>query len=163
MPTPVTPTICSTIAQPCGPGTGPGGVPCIETGAGVGTDTPQALANGVLEGVDFDFVNFEDPPSSADLPNDGVRAGLPGFYVLTAFMNFGGTDDVATATTFVYVNGVQVQSFPHVLAAVSTSQFISTALLLATNGLVQLFVQQDGALEGVSLLSASLGIARPCL
>lgn len=158
MATPITQTICRIVAQPCD-------VPvCAETGAGVSTDTPDALLNGVLDDVDFDTVDFETPPSSADLANDGVVAGAPGTYAVTFTMNFGATGDPgATATTFIFVNGVERDSFVHPLAAVPSTQHVATSLVLATGDLVQLFVRQDGALEGVLLNSATLSILRPCV
>jgi hypothetical protein len=129
----------------------------------VSTITPEALANGVLTDVEFSTVDFETPPSSADLPNDGVVAGALGVYSVNFTMSFGATGDPgATATTFIYVNGVQRSFFVHVLGAVASTQNISTSLVLADGDLVQLFVQQDGALEGVLLNGATLSILRPC-
>jgi len=158
---PITQTICSTIAQPCPPGTS---TPCDSTGAGVSTLTPQALLNGAQTDVDFDTVDFEDPPSSADLPNEGVVAGALGTYSISFTMNFGATGDPgATATTFVYVNGIQRLAFVHPLGAAPSTQHVATALLLAPGDLVQLFVVQNGALEGVLLNSATLSIFLTCV
>lgn len=157
---PCTETICRTIAQPCRTTPDPG---CTETGAGVSTLTPKALLNGDLTDVDFDTVNFEEPPSSADLPNDGVVAGVLGTYTINFTMNFGATGDPgATATTFIYVNGVPVDARVHALGAAPSTQIVSTTRVLAAGDLVQLFVRQDGALEGVLLNSATLSILLPC-
>lgn len=154
---PITPTICSTVIQPC-----PTPTPCAETGAGVSTSTPKALENSVLEDVDFDQVDFENAPSSADLPNDGVVAGVLGAYAVTFTLNFGETLDVATATTFIFVDGIERDSFLHILGPTTTSQHVSTTVVLGQGSLVQLFVRQDGALEGLLLNSAFLSIFRPC-
>lgn len=153
---PVCTTIVSLTTPPGCPPT-----PCVETGAGVGTNTPKTLANGVLEDVEFNFVNFEDPPSSADLPNEGVLAGVTGNYNGFFFMNFGAADPGpgVTATTFIYVNGVSVQSF---LTPATGSQSSAFSLELTAGDLVQFFVMQNGALEGVSLDSASFSITHPC-
>jgi len=160
MPTPITNTICSTVAQPCGPV----GTPCLETGAGVSSSTPQALLNGGLSDVDMDTVDFETPPSFADLPNDGVVAGALGVYSVNFTMNFGATGDPgAFATTFIYVNGVQRAAFVHALGPAPSTQSVATSLALGAGNLVQLFVVQNGALEGVLLNSAALSIFRPCV
>lgn len=160
MSVPITPTICNPSFTP-DPG---GGAPCPATGAGVSTDTPEALANGVLTNVDFDTIDFETPPSSADLANDGVVAGALGAYAVGFTLNFGATADPgATATTFVFVNGVQaLPGFVHALGAAPSTQHVATSLVLGPGNLVQLFVQQDGALEGVLLNSATLSILLPC-
>lgn len=157
MSVPITPTVCSTIVEPC-----PTPTPCAQTGAGIRTETPQILENGLLSDVDLDLINFEDPPSSADLGQDGVIAGTSGTYSLFFTMVFGDTLDAAVVTTFVYVDGIEVRSFPHVLAPVSTTQSAGVSLTLSQGSLVQLFVRQDGGLEGVLLNSASLSIMLPC-
>lgn len=155
---PQTETICRTVAGPCGPGA------CAATGAGLSTTTASPLLNGVLTQVDFTTEDFEEPPATADAATDRITVGVGGAYIITFSVVYGATlDPGAQASAFIFVNGAQAAGpFVHPLGAALSTQLVTTPLALSPSDFVELFVRQDGALEGVTVQAAALSVFLGC-
>jgi hypothetical protein len=156
---PITQTICSTVAQPCGPG--PGGSPCPATGAAVATDGPFGAAPGVETIIDFDVDVFEIPPTDADSINERILIGADAVYAVVYTAENGAGS--GTITVRIKVNGITVATFVQVLDILVPTA-VSEQINVALNSGDALTVTVEPSLpgEGAFVNFASLSAVKVC-
>jgi hypothetical protein len=156
---PITPTICSIVAQPCGPG--PGGAPCPASGAVIATDDLIVLLPGVETVVDFNADISEFGGDDADSANDRIVVGHDDAYavVYTATYGIGAGGDTITAR--IKVDGITqvTEVTPLGLAPTLVSRLENISL---SAGQALTVTVETNALEGATVLSASLAAVRIC-
>jgi hypothetical protein len=143
-----------------------GGGPCLPTGAGVSTGTPQALLFGVDTQVEFTIDAFETPPTDADSANDRIVIGTAGVYTVMFIVDYGpGADDPAggPVTARIRVNGIIREEFVHTTSdTLPTQQSEQADISLNPGDELTLTLEQNANLEGLLMLSASLTALRIC-
>jgi hypothetical protein len=156
---PITSTICSTVAQPCGPG--PGGAPCPVSYAVIATDDTIVLLPGIETVVDFNVDVSEFGGDDADSLNDRIVVGHDDVYAVGYTATYGIGADGDTITARIKVDGVTQVTIVTVLGAAPTPVSELNNILLSAGQALTVTVETN-ALEGATVLSASLAAVRVC-